>query len=88
VFRGTYEFSMKIHAGKLLREYVVKEYKDKKKGNYDLSDWEDFIPSNIPKQLNGYDCGVFMCRYAYNVSLNQPFKFSQKDMQYLRKRMV
>lgn len=73
---------------KLLRDYVIQEHKDKKKCEIDLSDWQNYIPSNIPKQENGYDCGVFLCKYADYASQNREFTFKQKNMCYFRKRMI
>jgi len=73
---------------KALRKYIADEYKDKKKADFDFIGWENFTPKNIPHQRNGYDCGVFMCKFADFISRNKPFNFSQKNMQYFRKRMV
>jgi len=73
---------------KNLRKYIEQEYREKKNSKIDLSQWVDYYPTNIPHQENGYDCGVFMCRYANSVSLDEKFSFSQKDMKYFRKRMA
>jgi len=61
---------------------------DKKKKPFDLSDWEDYQPKDIPLQKNGYDCGVFMCKYADCASAGRPFLFKQMHMQYFRKLMI
>jgi sentrin-specific protease 1 len=47
-----------------LRRYVKDEYRTKHRGEYDLSQWQDYTPLDIPHQQNGYDCGVFMCKFA------------------------
>mmetsp|Transcript_25006 Transcript_25006/g.35018 ORF Transcript_25006/g.35018 Transcript_25006/m.35018 type:complete len:660 (+) Transcript_25006:108-2087(+) len=73
---------------KAMRNYLIQEYKDKKKQQFDLTGWTDYMPRDIPQQQNGYDCGVFMCRYADCISQNKPFNFKQKDMQTIRKRMI
>merc|ERR1712194_60553 len=34
--------------------------------------WEHtdtMVQQNIPRQGNGYDCGIFVCLYAYNVAM-------------------
>lgn len=73
---------------KAMRNYLIQEYKDKKKQQFDLTGWSDYMPRDIPQQQNGYDCGVFMCRYADCISQNKPFNFKQKDMITIRKRMI
>ncbi|KAJ3409467.1 SUMO1 sentrin specific peptidase 1 [Chytridiales sp. JEL 0842] len=73
---------------KAMREYIQAESLDKKKVAFDLSGWTDYCPKSIPAQQNGYDCGVFTCTFADYLSRDLPFDFSQKDMQYLRKRIT
>ncbi|KXS19360.1 cysteine proteinase [Gonapodya prolifera JEL478] len=72
----------------LLRDYLKSEYKDKKGGQLDLSEWRDHSPKNIPGQENGFDCGVFTSTFANYISLERTFDFGQRDMKYLRKRMI
>jgi len=43
---------------------------------------------DCPEQENGFDCGVFTCQFLESLSRGVDFNFSQKDMQYLRRRMV
>ena len=45
-------------------------------------------PQGIPRQENGYDCGVFACMYAEFLSRNCGLVFSQRQMPYLRRRMT
>ncbi|KAJ3199393.1 SUMO1 sentrin specific peptidase 1 [Entophlyctis luteolus] len=72
----------------LYREYLNAESLDKRKKPMDFSGWTDYCPKDIPGQLNGYDCGVFACMYAEYRSRDAAFDFSQKNMGYLRRRMV
>ncbi|KAJ3351336.1 SUMO1 sentrin specific peptidase 1 [Entophlyctis luteolus] len=72
----------------LYREYLNAESLDKRKKPMDFSAWTDYCPKDIPGQLNGYDCGVFACMYAEYRSRDAAFDFSQKNMGYLRRRMV
>jgi len=70
-----------------MKKYLKEEYKDKKK--MDLKDqWTHKYHTNIPHQKNGYDCGVFACRFAECEARNSPFDFSQANMTYFRKRMI
>lgn len=41
-----------------------------------------------PQQENGFDCGVFTCQFLETLSRGESFKFSQKNMPYLRRRMI
>jgi sentrin-specific protease 1 len=73
-----------------LKRYLKDEYKDKKKSEIDLSDWEFYIPNRkeIPQQLNGFDCGMFCCTFANFVSQDYDFIFTQSNMKYLRKKAL
>ena len=44
---------------------------------------------DLPQQENGYDCGVFTCQFLKALSRGQErFAFTQRNMPYLRKRMI
>lgn len=60
-----------------LRRYLQDEARDKKKIELDLADWGDHQPKDIPLQKNGYDCGVFACKFAECIASGRPFYFSQ-----------
>ena len=42
----------------------------------------------IPRQMNGCDCGVFMCKYADYIAMGCPLTFHQRDMEYFRLRII
>eukprot|EP01060_Flectonema_neradi_P036578 TRINITY_DN7076_c1_g1_i2.p1 TRINITY_DN7076_c1_g1~~TRINITY_DN7076_c1_g1_i2.p1 ORF type:complete len:362 (+),score=32.51 TRINITY_DN7076_c1_g1_i2:86-1087(+) len=46
----------------------------------------NFAPT--PRQENAYDCGVFTCCAANCLSARRGFSYTQKDMPYIRRRMV
>ncbi|KAF9581238.1 SUMO1 sentrin specific peptidase 1, partial [Lunasporangiospora selenospora] len=73
----------------ILRNYLEKESLDKRKEPFDIQGWENECPKDIPRQQNGYDCGVFTCFFIENKSrgLDQ-FEFTQKNMPYLRKKLA
>ncbi|KDR84787.1 hypothetical protein GALMADRAFT_217849 [Galerina marginata CBS 339.88] len=74
---------------KALRSYVEDEHKNKRKTTINLDDWENWAPSSTPQQENGFDCGVFTCQFLEALSRGEEsFNFSQKDMPYLRRRMI
>ncbi|KAF8203259.1 hypothetical protein BJ912DRAFT_1019020 [Pholiota molesta] len=72
-----------------LREYIKAEHQNKKKKDFDFTGWQDWAPDSTPQQENGFDCGVFTCQYMESLSRGEEFfNFSQKDMPYLRRRMI
>ncbi|KAJ7900126.1 cysteine proteinase [Mycena olivaceomarginata] len=74
---------------KLLRQYVDLEHRNKKKAPFDFTGWEDYTSADTPMQENGFDCGVFTCQFLESLSRGvDSFNFSQKDILYLRRRMV
>ncbi|KAK7064399.1 cysteine proteinase [Favolaschia claudopus] len=74
---------------KLLRQYVDLEHRNKKKAPFDFTGWEDHTSPDVPMQENGFDCGVFTCQFLESLSRGEDsFNFSQKDILYLRRRMV
>jgi hypothetical protein len=44
--------------------YVCDEAQNKLGETWKTSEWTVSEPKDIPKQLNGCDCGVFMLKYA------------------------
>lgn len=44
------------------------------------SAWRIVIASNIPRQTNGYDCGVFVLKFADNLINKRSLTFSQTDV--------
>ncbi|KIK98321.1 hypothetical protein PAXRUDRAFT_803098 [Paxillus rubicundulus Ve08.2h10] len=72
-----------------LRHYLELEHQNKKKKPFDFTGWEDYDPENTPQQENGYDCGIFTCQFLEALSRGEEvFNFSQKNMPYLRRRMI
>ena len=76
-----------------LQTWLQDESQDKLKTDFDFDGWE-FIErpqdegEHVPSQLNGYDCGVFMCIFANYLAREEKFAFEQSDMSYFRHRMV
>lgn len=57
--------------------------------SFSIENWMLF-PENsnkVPKQMNGYDCGVFACIMAEYASKRAPFTFDQKHMPHYRNKM-
>ncbi|KAL1505122.1 hypothetical protein AB1Y20_008881 [Prymnesium parvum] len=72
-----------------LRLWLQDEAQDKNRLPLDLSEWTDVVPKDgIPKQQNGHDCGVFMCKMADHLSQGAVLSFTQADIPYMRLRMA
>ncbi|KAL3648686.1 hypothetical protein CASFOL_005089 [Castilleja foliolosa] len=69
-----------------LTRYYVDEVKDKCGKDIDVSSWEQEFVSELPEQENGFDCGVFMIKYADFHSRDIGLRFSQDNMPYFRRR--
>ena len=51
-------------------------------------EWSVIYPQlarRIPRQSNGWDCGVFVCMYASYLMHKHDFDFDQRDMEDFRK---
>ncbi|MED6144940.1 hypothetical protein PIB30_020236 [Stylosanthes scabra] len=71
---------------KVLARYYVDEVKDKTGKDIDVSSWEKEFVEDLPEQENGYDCGVFMIKYADFYSRGLGLCFNQEHMPYFRRR--
>ncbi|GAB4851292.1 hypothetical protein Ancab_030588 [Ancistrocladus abbreviatus] len=70
----------------VLARYYVDEVKDKSAQDIDVSSWEHEYVEDLPVQENGFDCGVFMIKYADFYSRGLGLQFSQDNMPYFRLR--
>uniref|UniRef100_A0A2P2KEW5 Uncharacterized protein MANES_03G196000 n=1 Tax=Rhizophora mucronata TaxID=61149 RepID=A0A2P2KEW5_RHIMU len=60
-----------------LARYYVEEVKDKSRRDIDVSNWEREYVEDLPEQENGFDCGMFMIKYADFYSRGLGLCFSQ-----------
>ncbi|VDM19982.1 unnamed protein product [Wuchereria bancrofti] len=72
----------------VMSEYLCEESLDKRKKEFDLSDWQLVNRDDIPQQMNGSDCGMFACKFAEYAARRAQISFSQDHMPYFRERMV
>ncbi|THG03957.1 hypothetical protein TEA_027627 [Camellia sinensis var. sinensis] len=63
---------------KVLARYFVDEVKDKSGEDIDLSSWKQEFVEDLPEQENGWDCGMFMIKYADFYSRGLGLCFNQK----------
>ena len=74
-----------------LRRWVCDEAQHKFGKIWDLKEWTDHRPNDIPCQQNGYDCGMFAIKYAQCVALDldlQTNPFTQQHIAMFRRRAV
>ncbi|XP_074659519.1 uncharacterized protein LOC141912203 isoform X2 [Tubulanus polymorphus] len=71
-----------------VRRYISEEIRNKKKIDYDTSDWKLMNVKGIPQQMNGSDCGMFSCKFADYVVRDKAINFTQAHMPYFRRRMI
>ncbi|MQM12825.1 hypothetical protein Taro_045744 [Colocasia esculenta] len=79
---------MDEHALKILACYYVDEVKDKYNKTIGITSWKYEAVDNLPRQKNGWDCGMFMLKYADFISRGLSLCFQQENMVYFRKRTV
>lgn len=71
---------------KVLAQYFVDEVKDKSGLDFDITSWKQEYVKDLPNQENGFDCGMFMIKYADFYSRDIGLRFKQEHMPYFRKR--
>ncbi|KAL6519824.1 hypothetical protein OROMI_032718 [Orobanche minor] len=70
----------------VLAKYFVDEVKDKCGEDINAGSWVQELVTELPEQENGFDCGVFMIKYADFYSRDVGLCFKQKHMPYFRRR--
>ncbi|KAK4737700.1 hypothetical protein R3W88_001397 [Solanum pinnatisectum] len=73
---------------KVLARYFIDEVKDKNGKDIDINSWKLEFVEDLPEQENGFDCGMFMLKYADFYSRDIGLCFSQEHMPYFRSRTV
>jgi len=73
-----------------LLQYLKDEWAAKKGGELpDADKWRIVgAETGIPRQLNGFDCGVFTCMFADFLSVDRPLSFDQSHIDQCRHRIV
>ena len=71
-----------------LARYLHDESNHKRHIPCNVRDWERYVPQDIPVQANGYDCGVFVIKYAEKLCMGQHLTFTQADLPRFRREVV
>ncbi|CAL4128428.1 unnamed protein product [Meganyctiphanes norvegica] len=72
----------------LIMRYVQEEHLEKRKCFYDIDIWNKENIKDIPMQINLWDCGVFVCKYAEYLSREAKMSFTAVHMPNYRKQIV
>ncbi|KAI9482462.1 hypothetical protein BX667DRAFT_494360 [Coemansia mojavensis] len=72
----------------LLMDYLKEESRDKCNQEFDDSGWTMTCDKQIPRQRNGYDCGVFAVMFAEYAARDAPFRFSQDHCVLFRRKIT
>ena len=73
-----------------IRNWLKRHLRDKHGDSLRDKDYE-YVASqrqNLPRQSNGYDCGIFCCKFADFLSKGLPIDFDERHMPYFRARMA
>jgi sentrin-specific protease 1 len=70
----------------MLNKYVMDEYLDIH--SRPIQPYEVKYDVDVPQQVGGLDCGVFMCTFAELLTRRAGFNFSQEHIQYLRNKIA
>jgi Ulp1 family protease len=76
-----------IKVSKMILNWLSQEHLCRNGTSFSLSEWKHENCARMPRQVNGVDCGVFVCMAMECVLENVNFDFSQVDMCLCRKRM-
>lgn len=71
-----------------LFNYARDEIKDKLGQDEEMGHWRKRFCSDVPRQHNGYDCGVFALMFAEHHGRDALLSFHQKHMDYFRAKVV
>ncbi|XP_043271206.1 sentrin-specific protease 1-like [Venturia canescens] len=70
-----------------LRKYLIEEAKEKGNDQNKKKEWSLATKMDIPRQMNGYDCGVFVCLYTKHVIEKKEMNFTQQEMPQIRQQI-
>ncbi|KAK2998682.1 hypothetical protein RJ639_022866, partial [Escallonia herrerae] len=73
---------------RMLARYFVDEVKDKSRKDIDVSSWKQEDVVDLPDQENGFDCGMFMIKYADFYSRDVGLCFNQVYSKIKRRYML
>lgn len=69
-------------------QYLVDEHLDKKGYEKNYQDFQIDFRTDIPKQTNSYDCGIFVMKYAECLVNDQLMNFTEEMMPFYRQKIT
>uniref|UniRef100_A0A915DMI0 Ubiquitin-like protease family profile domain-containing protein n=1 Tax=Ditylenchus dipsaci TaxID=166011 RepID=A0A915DMI0_9BILA len=73
---------------RIIRKFLEQTEKPENTNRFNKKVWLCDSPKDIPKQKNGYDCGLFLCCFADRVSKEEKLDFNQEQMPKIRKQLL
>uniref|UniRef100_A0A915CSX8 Ubiquitin-like protease family profile domain-containing protein n=1 Tax=Ditylenchus dipsaci TaxID=166011 RepID=A0A915CSX8_9BILA len=73
---------------RIIRKFLEQTEKPENRNWFHKKVWLCDSPKDIPKQKNGYDCGLFLCCFADRVSKEEKLDFNQEQMPKIRKQLL
>ena len=72
-----------------IKRYLIDEWRDKNQNNNPTPIWK-CVPNNktIPQQQDGFNCGIFVCLYAYFQMKNYSLLFHRSHLSNIRQYFV
>ena len=63
-----------------LKNLITEMYTTHYNHSWSWQQWHIIHPSDLPRQQNNYDCGVYMCTYITHIAFHAPLEFDQTDI--------
>ena len=71
-----------------IHDYLLEEHQDKKGTPIDYTNFTFSVDRSAPRQSNGFDCGVFLLKYADCITRGMPLTFDKQDVTKFRKKIM
>ncbi|XP_043287497.1 sentrin-specific protease-like [Venturia canescens] len=73
---------------KTVMGFIMEETREKKGVTIKMGSWTLTMRKDTPKQLNGYDCGVFACLFTRYEAARLEIDFTQRNIPQIREKMI
>lgn len=73
---------------KYLAKYIDDEAEQRSLPSLNARKWDHFSPENVPRQEDGHNCGLFLLRFAEELSIGASLNFNIRDSDGYREEVV